>query len=116
SVFAALLAALERELGLEPGRLRFEVMVETPQLVVGPDGSCPLPRLVPAAGGRLQAAHFGTYDYTASLGITAAHPRMRHPACEHAKLAMQAAFAGTGVWLSDRSPAILPVPVPVARA
>ncbi len=110
-VFAALLGSLEREWGLAAGTLRFEVMVETPQLVMGPDGASLLPRLLPAAEGRLQAAHFGTYDYTASLGVTAAHQRMRHPACDHAKHAMQVAFAGTGVWLSDGSTAILPVPV-----
>jgi citrate lyase beta subunit len=115
SVFAGLLAALERELGLDEGVLRFEVMVETPQLILGADGHCPLPGLIPAARGRLQAAHFGTYDYTASMGITAAHQRMRHPVCEHAKLVMQAAYAGTGVWLSDGSTAILPVPVHPAR-
>jgi len=115
SVFAGLLSGIERELGLDEGVLRFEVMVETPQLVVGPDGRTALPALIPAAKGRLQAAHFGTYDYTASLGITAAHQRMRHPVCEHAKLVMQAAFAGTGVWLSDGSTAILPVPVHPAR-
>jgi hypothetical protein len=40
---------------------------------------------------------------------------MRHPVCEHAKLVMQAAYAGTGVWLSDGSTAILPVPVHGAR-
>ena len=67
--------------------------------------------MIPAAKGRLQAAHFGTYDYTASLGITAAHQRMRHPACDHAKHVMQVSFAGTGVWLSDGSTAILPVAV-----
>ena len=115
SVFAGLLSGIERELGLDEGVLRFEVMVETPQLVVGPDGRTALPALIPAAKGRLQAAHFGTYDYTASLGITAAHQRMRHPVCEHAKLVMQAAFAGTGVWLSDGSTAILPVPVHSSR-
>ena len=115
SVFAGLLEALERELGLDAGVLRFEVMVETPQLIVGADGRTALPALIPAAKGRLQAAHFGTYDYTASLGITAAQQRMRHPVCEHAKLVMQAAFAGTGVWLSDGSTAILPVPVHAAR-
>ena len=115
SVFAGLLSGIERELGLDEGVLRFEVMVETPQLVVGPDGRTALPALIPAAKGRLQAAHFGTYDYTASLGITAAHQRMRHPVCEHAKLVMQAAFAGTGVWVSDGSTAILPVPVHPAR-
>ena len=115
SVFAGLLSGIERELGLDEGVLRFEVMVETPQLVVGPDGRTALPALIPAAKGRLQAAHFGTYDYTASLGITAAHQRMRHPVCEHAKLVMQAAFAGTGVWVSDGSTAILPVPVHPVR-
>jgi len=114
-VFAELLEALERELGLDAGVLRFEVMVETPQLILGADGVSPLPRLLPAAKARLQAAHFGTYDYTASMGITAAHQRMRHPVCEHAKRVMQAAFAGTGVWLSDGSTAILPVPVHAAR-
>src|SRR5439155_25214360 len=84
SVFAALLARIERELGLDAGVLRFEVMIETPQVVLGSDGVSALPRLIPAAAGRLQAAHFGTYDYTASLGITAAHQRMRHPACDFA--------------------------------
>jgi len=114
-VFASLLDALERELSLAAGVLHFEVMVETPQLVLGGDGVSALPRLLPAAAGRLQAAHFGTYDYTASLGITAAQQRMRHPACDHAKLVMQTAFAGTGVWLSDGSTAVLPVPVHAAR-
>ena len=115
SVFAGLLAGLEHELGLDDGVLRFEVMVETPQLVMDANGRSALPALIPAAKGRLQAAHFGTYDYTASMGITAAHQRMRHPVCEHAKLVMQAAYAGTGVWLSDGSTAILPVPVHSSR-
>jgi len=115
SVFAGLLAGLEHELGLDDGVLRFEVMVETPQLVMDANGRSALPALIPAAKGRLQAAHFGTYDYTASMGITAAHQRMRHPVCEHAKRVMQAAYAGTGVWLSDGSTAILPVPVHPAR-
>jgi hypothetical protein len=72
--------------------------------------------MIAAAEGRLQAAHFGTYDYTASLGITAAHQRMRHPACDHAKHVMQVSFAGTGVWLSDGSTAVLPVAVHPAIA
>jgi citrate lyase beta subunit len=110
-VFADVLGALERELGLAGGTLRFEVMIETPQVVFGADGASALPRLIPAAAGRLQAVHFGTYDYTAALGITAAHQRMRHPACDFAKHMMQVAYAGTGVWLSDGSTAILPVPV-----
>jgi hypothetical protein len=73
------------------------------------EGRCPLPRYVDAARGRLVAASLGTYDYTAALGITAAYQRQRHPACEHARLVMQVALAGTGVRISDGSTAVLPV-------
>ncbi len=115
-VFAACLASLEHELGLAEGLLRFEAMIETPQNVLDAAGVCMMPRMITAAAGRLQAAHFGTYDYTASLGITAAHQRMRHPACDHAKQVMQVSFAGTGVWLSDGSTAVLPVAQHAAAA
>jgi citrate lyase beta subunit len=111
SAFADVLGMLERELGLAARALRFEVMIETPQVVLASDGHSPLPLLLDAAGGRLSAAHFGTYDYTAGLGITAAYQRMRHPACDFAKQMMQVAFAGTGIWLSDGSTSVLPVPL-----
>jgi hypothetical protein len=101
---------LEPELRLPRDALRLELMVETPQAIVGPDGTCPLPRLVEAARGRAIAAHFGTYDYTSGLGITAAHQRMDHPACDFARHAMQVALAGTGVWLSDGATNVLPIP------
>ena len=107
--FAGRLAELERKLGLAPESLRFELMVETPQIIIAADGRCLLPELVSAGAGRVAAAHFGTYDYTAYLGITASEQRMRHPACDFAKHAMQVSLAGTGIWLSDGSTAILPV-------
>jgi citrate lyase beta subunit len=107
--FCDVLERLEGALGLEAGALRFEMMVETTQSIVGPDGHAALPILLDAARGRMAAAHFGTYDYTAACGITADHQRMGHPACLFALHAMQVAFAGTGVWLSDGSTAILPV-------
>lgn len=109
--FADVLEMLETRCGLAEGTLRFELMVEAPQAVIGADGTVPLPRFLDAARGRLVAAHFGTYDYTSGLGITAAHQGMRHPACDFARHVMQVAFAGTGVWLSDGSTAVLPVPV-----
>jgi citrate lyase beta subunit len=105
----AVLRQLERALGLRTRSLRFEVMVETPQIILDHEGRSLLPRLVEIADGRLAAAHFGTYDYTASLNITAAHQRMGHPANDFAKHVMQATLAGTGVWLSDGSTAVLPV-------
>jgi hypothetical protein len=45
------------------------------------------------------------------VGITAAHQHMRHRACDYAKHAMQVSLAGTGVWLSDGSTTVMPVPV-----
>jgi citrate lyase beta subunit len=111
SAFVDALEALESKLGLDSGALRFEAMIETPQIVMGADGTSPLPALVEAGRGRLVAAHFGTYDYTAALNITAAHQRQRHPACDFARQMMQVAYAGTGVWLSDGSTTVMPVPV-----
>jgi hypothetical protein len=64
---------------------------------------------VDACGGRCVAAHFGTYDYTASLGITAEHQRMDHPACDFAKHLLQVALAGRDVWLSDGATNVMPV-------
>ena len=107
----AVLRQLERKLGLTQGSLRFEAMVETPQLILGSDGRSLLPRLLAVSDGRLRGAHFGTYDYTAGVNITAAYQHMRHPACDFAKHIMQVAFAGTHVWLSDGSTTLLPVPV-----
>lgn len=109
--FTAELERLERALGFARGSLRFEVMIETPQILMDASGCSPLPRLVAVSDGRLRGAHFGTYDYTASLNITAAHQKMGHPACDFAKHLMQIAFAGTPVWLSDGSTTVLPVPI-----
>lgn len=100
---------IEERLGMQPGALRLELMIETTQAIVGPDGACALPRLLAAARGRCVAAHFGTYDYTASCNITAAHQHMRHPACDFARHMMQVAFAGTGIWLSDGATNIMPI-------
>jgi citrate lyase beta subunit len=100
---------LEDRLDLEPGALRLEIMVETTQSIFDPQGRSMLPRLHRAAAGRLVAAHFGTYDYTANCDITAAHQKMRHPACDFAKHMMKVAFAGTGVMLSDGATNIMPI-------
>jgi Domain of unknown function (DUF6986) len=104
-------AHLERLLTLAPGTLRIELMIETTQAVINERGEANLLRLVDAGGGRCVAAHFGVYDYTAARGITAAHQRMLHPACEFAREVMQVALAGTGVWLSDGGTNVLPEPV-----
>jgi len=100
---------LEKKLGLAGGSLKMEMMIETTQSIINSEGQINLPLLLRAAQGRCVAAHFGTYDYTASCSITAAHQHMMHPACDFAKHMMQVSFAGTGIWLSDGATNIMPV-------
>lgn len=106
---AEVVAGLERAHGLPEGRLRFEVQVETPQLVLGADGVAPVALLARAAPGRIAGLHYGTYDYSAALGIAAPDQSLEHPAADHAKSVMQVAVAGTGIRLSDGSTNVLPV-------
>jgi citrate lyase beta subunit len=103
--FVRCLEALESAAGLEPGTLRFEMQVEAPQTVLLLQRS---PGLVPSLGGRLAGAHFGVFDYTASLGLSPDEQRLDHPACDYARHVMQTALAGTGVELSDGSLAAAP--------
>ena len=100
---------LEAALGLDEGGLRFEIQVETPQAVLGADGTATVARMVHASHGRCTGLHYGTYDYSASCGVAAAYQSMEHPAADHAKAVMQVAAAGTGVRLSDGSTNVLPV-------
>jgi citrate lyase beta subunit len=82
---------------------RLEIMVETPQCLFA------LRECAAAAAGRLVAAHFGAYDYTAALGIAAADQDLRHPACDFARGYMQAALSGSGVRVADGATNLLPV-------
>jgi hypothetical protein len=100
---------LEPSLGLAAGSLKMEMMIETTQAIINERGRSNLPLMLEAARGRCIAAHFGTYDYTASCNITAAHQHMTHPACDFARHMMQVAFGGTGLWLSDGATNIMPV-------
>ena len=103
------LGRLEGALGLGDRALRFEIQVETPQSILGPDGTALVALMVHAAGGRCTGLHYGTYDYSAYCGVAAAHQSLEHPVADHAKAVMQAAAAGTGVRLSDGSTNVLPV-------
>jgi len=103
------LDALEKKLRLDSGTVPIELMIETPQSVFTAAGVAAPPALVAAGRGRVRSAHFGTYDYTASLDITAAHQHMAHPSCDFAKHVLQVSLAGTGVRLSDGATNVLPI-------
>ena len=102
-------AIIERRLKLPARTIALELMIETPQSIVAADGSVVLRALVAAGGGRVTAAHFGAYDYTALCGVTAAWQHMRHPACDFAKHMMQVGLAQSGIRLSDSATNIMPV-------
>ncbi|MFI7060250.1 DUF6986 family protein [Kribbella sp. NPDC050124] len=103
------LSTIERAYDLTAGSLPFEIQVETPQAILGPDGTALIARMISAGAGRVTGLHYGTYDYSASLGVAAAYQSMDHPVADHAKDVMQLAAAGTGVFVSDGSTNVLPV-------
>ncbi|MCW2578548.1 MAG: uncharacterized protein JWR82_149 [Blastococcus sp.] len=104
--FLTVLDALEAAHGVA---LDLELQIETPQAVLGPDGTATLARMVHIAGPRLTGLHYGTYDYSAALGIAAAHQSSDHPAADFAKQLMQVAVAATGARAVDGSTNVLPV-------
>jgi citrate lyase beta subunit len=104
-----LCSRLEQDRGLPTGRLRFELQIETTQAVLGADGSATVARMLHAAEGRCAGLHYGTYDYSAACGVTAAFQSMDHPVADHAKAVMLLAAAGTGVRVSDGSTNVLPI-------
>ncbi|MGH3879541.1 MAG: DUF6986 family protein [Actinophytocola sp.] len=104
-----LLTLLEERLELDTGALRFEIQVETTQSIVDAEGRLAIPRFLTAGAGRVSGLHFGTYDYTAGCGLSAAEQHLAHAACDFARHVMQVSAAGTGVRLSDGSSNVLPV-------
>ncbi|MEU6172139.1 aldolase/citrate lyase family protein [Streptantibioticus parmotrematis] len=109
TAYVRLLEEFEKSFGLTPGRIGFEIQIETTQAILGADGRATVARLIDAAEGRATGLHYGTFDYSASCGVSAAYQSMDHPAADHAKAVMQVAAAGTGVRLSDGSTNVLPV-------
>ncbi|WP_309114004.1 DUF6986 family protein [Saccharothrix sp.] len=95
-------------LDLFPQDLRFEIQIETTQSIVDDEGRLAVPQLIKAGRGRVTALHFGTYDYTASCGLGAAHQHLAHGACDFARNVMQVSAANHGVELSDGSTNVLP--------
>lgn len=111
--FVEILEQLEETFGVpESTRIPFEVQVETPQAIVGTRGEAEPARILAAGQGRILSLHYGTYDYSASLGVDAAEQSMEHPVADHAKDVLQVATTAVGVELSDGSTNRIPVGSP----
>lgn len=100
---------IEQQNNLAPGTLKMETMVEATQIIMDDEGRNPLFRIIKASSGRCIAAHFGTYDYTASCGITAKYQTMAHSVCDFAHHVTKVALGGTGIFLSDGATNIMPI-------
>ena len=109
STMVRLLEIIERKNNLVLGTLKMETMVEATQIIMDDEGRNPLMKIIRAGEGRLIAAHFGTYDYTASCGITAKYQTMAHPVCDFAHHMTKVALGGTGIFLSDGATNVMPV-------
>ncbi|HWF40151.1 MAG TPA: hypothetical protein VG322_16620 [Candidatus Acidoferrales bacterium] len=109
AALADLCSRLEPALDLEPGALRLELMIETPQALLNERGEVNLLNLVSAARGRCLSVHFGPYDYTASRSIPASPHLLSHFASDFARELMQVSLARTGIGLADGPTNIMPI-------
>ncbi len=109
SALVDLFEELEKNISLDSGSLKMEIMIETTQSILDVNGAVPLRAMINASKGRCISAHFGTYDYTASCNITARYQTMAHPVCDFAHHMMKVALAGTGIWLSDGATNVMPL-------
>ena len=110
-VLAELLAEFEKRNTLENAQIKIEIMIETPQSIVNNKGEIALRGLVEAGKGRVNSAHFGAFDYTASFGISGVYQHLRHEACNFARQMMQIALAPVHIRLSDSVTIEMPVAV-----
>jgi citrate lyase beta subunit len=100
--------ALEQAHGLPAGTLRFELQIESPQAILGADGTATVARALHASQGRCLGLHYGTYDYSAACGISPQQQSLDHPVADHAKAVMMTAAAQTGVRVVDGSTQVMP--------
>lgn len=104
-----LLVLIESHYSLPVSSIKVEIMVETPQALINANGVIGVQALVTAADGRCEGVHFGAYDYTSWLGISAHHQTMAHPACDFARSLMQVSVGGSAIFLADGATNVLPI-------
>jgi citrate lyase beta subunit len=108
-VTVAVEAISQIEAALGGQSVALELQVETAEGVLDSSGRATAPLLIAAGRGRVTALHFGTYDFTAALGLSPQDQRLDAPIADAAKDLLQLATAGTGIAVSDGSSNLLPV-------
>ncbi len=109
AALADLVEMLEARNGIAPGAIGLDLMIETPQAIIGHLGENTVNHLVRAGRGRVRFCAYGTYDYTALCNITAHYQTHTHPAADFARHVLQVSLAGTGVSISDGATTVMPI-------
>ncbi len=105
------LSKIEKDRKIAKDSIGIELMIETPDAIFDKRGRVAVPGLIKASRGKCRSVHFGAYDYTAALGISASFQDIRHPACSFARSVIQTACAGSGVRVVDSVTTLMPIPV-----
>ena len=95
------LTRIESDAHLPPNSVGIEIMIETPRAIIDEKGRVALAGLIEASNGRCRSAHFGAYDYTSALGISAAYQHLGHDACNFARQMMLVTLSPLGIRLVD---------------
>ncbi len=90
-----LLERAEAHFGLPALTLRHEILIEDPR------ATRTLPEIAAACENRLEAAHFGAYDYLSSLGVPFPAQGLSHPYAIQARHRMLEVFSPLKVPVSD---------------
>jgi citrate lyase beta subunit len=101
---------LEERCAFPEGHIKIELMIETIQSIISPDGVNGIPALIDAGKGRVTSAILGTFDYTASCNIASHYQDHRHPSADFARQMMQVCLTGTPVSICDGITNIMPIP------
>ncbi len=106
-ILVEVLERLEAALGLAPGGIALELMVES---LTGLDPQA-LRQHLAAARGRCQAVHLGANDFLTSCGVGPSDQDLGHPACDFARVMLHMGTAGAHLRLVDGTTTVLPIPV-----
>lgn len=101
---------LEQRIGILPGSIRVELMLENVQMLFDEAGEFALRKLVEAGKGRVTTVVLGTFDYTASCNIASSFQSHTHGAADFARHMLIAGLTATGVNISDGITNIMPIP------
>lgn len=110
-ILGEILSEFEKKNDLPHSAIAIEILIETPLAVINEKGEVAVRKLVEAGNGRVNSAHFGAYDYTASLGIAGIHQHLKHEACVFARQMMLVSLSPLNIRISDSVTTEMPVAI-----